>query len=187
VNPVLTVTVTASGMVFAVILMVLVKASSAMASDEVRGWLDIAPRAILRLAGARLNREQRERLYYEEWVPELLYIMREAETRPITRAIRAIGFALGLLMAARAVSRLRPPTPTPAVARGINLAFQSRLIARVAEGDIWDIWDSRERRWVRIVTDKDSQAEVDATASSLLRTRCQEIGPGQDSPPITDE
>jgi hypothetical protein len=86
-----------------------------MASDEIRGWLDIAPRAILRLAGARLNREQREMLYHEEWLPELQFIMKEAEGRPITRAIKAFGFALGLLLAARVVSRLRPPTP-PAVA-----------------------------------------------------------------------
>jgi hypothetical protein len=132
----------------------------AMASDEVRGWLDIAPRAILRLAGARLSREQRERLYHEEWLPELQYIMKEAETRPITRAIRAIGFALGLLMAARAVSRLRPPTPPPAVAGDIHLAHQSRLVARLAEGDVWDVWDSKASEWVQIVTYPDSQAEI---------------------------
>jgi len=94
------------------------KVAGEMVSDEVRGWLDIAPRAILRLAGARLNREQRDRLYFEEWLPELRFIMQGTETRPITRAIRAIGFALGILLAARAISRFRPPTPPPAVADG---------------------------------------------------------------------
>jgi hypothetical protein len=97
-----------------------------MASDEVRGWLDIAPRAILRLAGVRLNREQRRRLYYDEWLPELQFIMKEAETRPITRAIRALKYALGLLIAARTISRFRPPTPPPAAAHGEAALSESR-------------------------------------------------------------
>jgi hypothetical protein len=139
-----------SGLFFGVATIV-VRVIGDMASDEVRGWLDIAPRAILRLAGARLNREQRVRLYHEEWLPELQYILKEAETRPITRAVRATSFALGLLMAARAVSRLRPPMLPPAVASGVHLTMQSRLIARVAEGDVWEIWDSKGREWVRIL------------------------------------
>lgn len=107
----------------AVLLMLalLVRLAGDLVSEEIRGWLDVAPRAILRLAAARLNREQREMLYSEEWLPELEWIMREAEGRPITRAKRATCFALGILMAARTVARLRTSTPPPAIAGDASL------------------------------------------------------------------
>jgi tetrahydromethanopterin S-methyltransferase subunit F len=109
----------AAGFLGAVVMTVI----TLLINDEARGWLDIAPVAILRLAAAHLNREQRERLYYEEWLPELQFIMRETETRPITRTT---GFALGLLVAARVVSRLRPSTPPPAVADNAHSASAPR-------------------------------------------------------------
>ena len=94
----------------------LTRVAGDLASEEVRGWIGCAPRAILRLAAAQLNREERERLYYDEWLPEFQFIMQEAEGRPITRAFHAFKFALGLLVAARTIARFRPPTPPPAVA-----------------------------------------------------------------------
>jgi hypothetical protein len=95
-----------------------------MASQEIRGRLELAPRAILRLAAAQLNREQRERLYHEEWLPELLHIMREAEGMPITGVFRALKFALGLLIAARMISRFAEPGVTPAVAADTSTPVQ---------------------------------------------------------------
>jgi hypothetical protein len=73
-------------------------------SEEVRGWLDLVPRAILRLAATQLNPAQRDTIYRDEWLPELSYILRGAETRPITRLIIGIRYASGLLIAARRIA-----------------------------------------------------------------------------------
>ncbi len=84
--------------------------------DEIRGWLDLAPHAVLRLAASRLNVGQRGAIYEEEWLPELCYVLRGAESRPITRLIRGITFAIGLLIAApriaREISRDAPSLPS---------------------------------------------------------------------------
>ncbi len=47
-----------------------------LVSEEIRGWLDFVPRAILRLAAARLPVDQREPIYTDEWLPELCYALR---------------------------------------------------------------------------------------------------------------
>jgi RNA polymerase sigma factor (sigma-70 family) len=84
--------------------------------DEIRGWLDLVPHAVLRLAASRLNVCQRGAIYEEEWLPELCYVLRGAESRPITRLIRGITFAIGLLIAApriaREISRDAPSLPS---------------------------------------------------------------------------
>lgn len=84
--------------------------------DEVRGWLDLIPHAILRWAASRLNVGQRRTIYEEEWLPELYYVLRGAESRPITRLARGIAFAAGLLIAApriaREISREDPRLPS---------------------------------------------------------------------------
>jgi hypothetical protein len=74
-------------------------------SEEIRGWLDLAPRAILRLAAAQLPSVQRTMIYDDEWLPELCYVLRGAEARPITRLIIGTKFAVGLLIAARGIAR----------------------------------------------------------------------------------
>ena len=61
-----------------------------LVSEELRGWLDLAPNAILRLAATLLDPAQRETIYKDEWHPELCYILRGTESRPITRLIRGI-------------------------------------------------------------------------------------------------
>lgn len=109
-----------------------VKVIGDMASEEVRGWMDLLPRTILRLAGAQLNREQRQRMYFDDWLPELQFIVQEAEGRPITRAFRALKFALGLLIAARAIARFRSDTPPPAIAGNTSSSGRS------AEAAEWD-------------------------------------------------
>jgi hypothetical protein len=78
-------------------------------SEEVRGWLDLVPRGILRLAAGRLDPAQRDSIYQDEWLPELSYALRGAESRPITRLVLGMRYALGLLIAARRISRLTGP------------------------------------------------------------------------------
>jgi len=85
----------------------LVVALGDLVSEEIRGWLDLVPRGILRLAAARLEPAQRETIYSEEWLPELCYALRGAESRPVTRLVLGIRYALRLLVAARRVSRYR--------------------------------------------------------------------------------
>lgn len=80
-------------------------AAGDLISEEIRGWLDLAPRGILRLAAAQLDSAQRETIYHDEWLPELTYALRGAESRPITRLIRGIAYAVGLLIAARRIAR----------------------------------------------------------------------------------
>jgi hypothetical protein len=91
-----------------------------LVSEEIRGWLDLAPRGVLRLAAAQLPSEVREGIYEGEWLPDLIYELRGAESRPITRVIRGTSFALGLLIAARRISRFRAPAPRLAVASGYS-------------------------------------------------------------------
>jgi hypothetical protein len=81
-----------------------------LVSEEIRGWLDMAPCAILHLAAARLAPELRESTYQEEWLPELIYVLRGAESRPITRLIRGTTFAVGLFLAARRIAQHRVAT-----------------------------------------------------------------------------
>jgi len=45
-----------------------------LVSEEIRGWLDLLPRAILRLAATQLSPAQRQTVYEDEWFPELCYV-----------------------------------------------------------------------------------------------------------------
>ena len=99
--------------VLCVLGMFLLAALGDLVSEEIRGWLDLAPRAILRLAAARLDPGLREAIYQEEWLPELIYVLRGAESRPITRLIRGVRFAFGLLLSARGIARYRVPPSHP--------------------------------------------------------------------------
>jgi hypothetical protein len=76
-----------------------------MISQEVRDRLDHLPHAILRLAACRLTPGQRSSIYQDEWVPELTYILKEADARPITRLIIGTRYALGILNSADRISR----------------------------------------------------------------------------------
>lgn len=83
----------------------LIAALGDLVSEEIRGWLDLAPRAILRLAATQLDPAQRETIYQDEWLPELLYALRGAEARPVTRLIRGTTYATGILIASRRIAR----------------------------------------------------------------------------------
>jgi hypothetical protein len=76
-----------------------------LVSEEIRGWLDLAPRGILRLAAARLADVGKTTIYEDEWLPELIYILRGAESRPITRLITGTKYAFGILVSANRISR----------------------------------------------------------------------------------
>jgi hypothetical protein len=99
-----------------------------MVSEEIRGWLDVVPQAILRLAAAQLNETQRDAIYENEWLPELSYVLRGAESRPITRLIRGISFALGLLVSAHRVAQ-QLTRGSPSVAP-IRRPFIHRILSR---------------------------------------------------------
>lgn len=76
-----------------------------MASEEIRDRLDHLPHAILRLAARRLNPEQRTAFHKSEWVAELTYILKGDEARPVARIYHGTRFALGILVAARRITR----------------------------------------------------------------------------------
>jgi hypothetical protein len=111
-----------------VITLVLVTVKD-LISQELRGWLELVPAALLRLVVAtRIPADQREELYEQDWLPELIYHLRKAEGRPITRLVVGIKYSVCLFRSARTVaSDLRelssgeeasavsiPPDPPPA-------------------------------------------------------------------------
>ena len=95
-----------------------------MVSEEVRDRLDHLPHAILRLAARRLDPGLREDVYDDEWMPELTYILKGDEARPITRLYHGTRFALGILAAARRIARGLACSP--------ELALEAQLA--IAEG-----------------------------------------------------
>jgi hypothetical protein len=97
----------------------LVIAFGDLVSEEVRGWLDLLPRGILRLAARRLAPETREAIYEEDWLPELIYALSGAESRPITRLVKGTYFSLGLFISARRVEAIPPTASTRASAAGL--------------------------------------------------------------------
>lgn len=76
-----------------------------LVNEEIRGWLDQIPHAILRLAARKLSPSQRTAFFEDEWIPELTHILVGAESRPITRLIVGIRYALGILVSARRITR----------------------------------------------------------------------------------
>ena len=92
-------------------------AAGDMVSEEVRDRLDRLPRAILRLAALRLDPADREDIYDDEWLPELIEILRGDEARPITRLLVGTSYAFGILARARRIARdLHLPAPEQAAA-----------------------------------------------------------------------
>jgi hypothetical protein len=84
---------------------VLLAALSGLIGDEVRGWLELVPRGILRLVAMRLPASLRQAVYNEEWLPELIFILRNAAGRPITRLITGTWYAVSMIRSAGRVSR----------------------------------------------------------------------------------
>jgi hypothetical protein len=86
-----------------------------MASEEIRDRLDHLPHAILRLAARRLDPAQRTTVHHDEWLPELTYILKGAEARPITRLITGTRYSLGIFASAPRIARHlhREPAKAP--------------------------------------------------------------------------
>jgi hypothetical protein len=83
-----------------------------MVSEEVRDRLDHLPHAILRVAARRLDPALRVTVYEDEWLPELTYILKGDEARPVTRLIHGTRYAVGILMSVRRITRyLHPSVP----------------------------------------------------------------------------
>lgn len=74
-------------------------------SDEVRDRLDEIPHAILGLAARMLDSGQRETVYRDEWLPELTYILKGSEARPITRLIIGTRYPVGIAVSTRRIAR----------------------------------------------------------------------------------
>jgi hypothetical protein len=112
-----------------------------LVSEELRGWLDLAPRAVLRLAAIQLRPGQRKIVYEEVWIPDLLYVLRGKESRPITRLIRGMWFAVGLLISARrgrypdrTASNSKAPPATNEDVKRAEEAWESQRKAAPAAG-----------------------------------------------------
>jgi hypothetical protein len=97
--------VAASGLANGVFLWALLAAASSLVSDEIRGWLERLPGAILRMAAMRLDPTCRIAVYRDEWLPDLLFITRADSGRPITRLLKATCYSLGHLWSARRQAR----------------------------------------------------------------------------------
>jgi hypothetical protein len=113
---------------------------SDMVSEEVRDRLDHIPHAILKLAARRLDPGRRSSVYDDEWLPELCYILRGDEARPITRLITGTYYALGILITTRRIARHLHRSavgePAPAEATALRPAR--------AEAE-WPFWDGYRR------------------------------------------
>lgn len=113
----------------------LLLALSDLVSEEIRGWLDLAPQGILRLAAAQLDAVQYENIYKGEWLPELQYILKGAESRPITRLIRGVNYALGLLISARRIARQLDRAPEANSAPRESFRLRLKRLAKVPVAD----------------------------------------------------
>jgi hypothetical protein len=99
-----------------------------LVSEEVRDRLDHLPHAILRLAARRLDAAQCITVYEDEWLPELTYVLKGDEARPVTRVYHGTRFALGILLSVNHIAR-QLDRPVSA-ARYDCLAFEA-IVARV--------------------------------------------------------
>ena len=102
-----------------------------MVSEEVRDRLDHLPHAILRLAGRRLDPALRVTVYEDQWLPDLTYILKGDEARPVTRLIKGTWFAVGILASARRITRYlhRAASGQP---QSIRAELERRLFLRAA-------------------------------------------------------
>jgi hypothetical protein len=102
-----------------------------MVSEEIRGRLDHLPHAILRLAAKRLDDAQRAALYEDQWLPELIFILKGDEARPLTRLYHGTRTDLGAMLGA-----LDALAAIEAEARQIEADFPG-----------WHVWLSSIDRW----------------------------------------
>jgi len=113
-----------------------------LVSEEIRGWLDLLPYGILRFAAAiHLDPFQYVTIYEDEWMPELAYILKGAESRPITRIVSGLYFSISLLVSragipARDIVILQAAPKDPALLAVLNPIVQSMRSNEKAKKDM---------------------------------------------------
>ena len=104
-----------------------------MVSEEIRDRLDHAPQAILHLAARRLDPAQRLTVYDEEWMPELTFILKGDDARPITRLYHGTRYAVGILaVSGRLAKQLRHTQAAPVQKKLEGLRANLRLAKLLA-------------------------------------------------------
>ncbi|MGJ6968074.1 hypothetical protein ACSDR0_39820 [Streptosporangium sp. G11] len=81
-------------------------------SKEMEGQLGKIPYILLGIARRRLPENMRESLHDDEWHPELVVILREEETRPISRLVVGTRYSLGLIRRAHLIASIRDQKTT---------------------------------------------------------------------------
>lgn len=113
-----------------IVTFIVMAALGDMVSEEVRDRLDHLPHAILRRAAQRLGPDQRGAIYEDEWLPELTYILKGDEARPVTRLYHGTRYALGILVAARTIKRhLAPEAQVTAPPLRLTIGDRVELVA----------------------------------------------------------
>ncbi len=138
-----------------------------LVNEEIRGWLDYLPRAILRLAARRLDPVGKVAIYEDEWLPELIFILRGAEARPISRLIIGVKFSVGLLIQARRIARHLHRVPSGPAESGVSPVTSAKRAADLKTIAGWAavafiIW------WV--IEEPTSAANVTTNIGSFLTT-----------------
>lgn len=141
-----------------------------MASEEMRDRLDHLPHALLRPAARRLNPHQRITIYQDEWLPELTYILKGAEARPITRLITGTRYALGILASAPRIARHlhRKPTAAPNVTAETPEERALDIYSREVEKTLW----ANERSYICYIKAhrrRDGMRSIDVEAHVIAR------------------
>jgi hypothetical protein len=186
----------------AIVTGIAIAAVGELVSEEIRDRLDQVPRGILRLAARWLDPGQRATVYLDEWEPELVYILKGTEARPVTRLITGTWYALGILANTRRIARhLHRPAPgqtdlaaadAPETATGHGRVL-TRVLSRLQPGVLlsykvqYDMRIAADNQAGLQITGGESGAPIpDASLvtlriSNLGRRRVKTNGPGEGS------
>lgn len=121
-----------------VVVLVAGKVLLDLATKEVTGQIDRLPTLILKLALLRLPADQRER-YADDWQPELTHILKELDSRPISRLLQGLWFSTSLLLRARTMRKAlgvsgRKPSTRKTITDLLMKIAIAALLATAANG-----------------------------------------------------
>jgi hypothetical protein len=88
----------------AAVLWLLRTATTQMCQEEMRTRMAGLPYALVRVASKRLPEEVRDDVA-DEWRGELAFVLRETDGLPLTRLLRGMRFAMGLVWSSRVFAR----------------------------------------------------------------------------------
>jgi hypothetical protein len=140
---------------------ILIAVLGELVNEEIRGWLDYLPQVVLRLAARRLDPVGRITIYEDEWLPELICILRGAEARPISRLIIGIKYSAWFLIKAKRIARhlhrtspgLAPLAAAPAAVMASASSQFDLLTDRMEEVGMWRTVISQRIHDVRAALD----------------------------------